>query len=119
MAVQKCTQEQIEWLKANIAEMEQHFETGDLSKAAQTDYDFHIYLAECIQNRFLVRIVKGVYAFFKSSIEKNIRTEELFADAVSHHQEIVECLEKRDPAMVHEVVQHSLSSWRKDIQDKI
>ena len=39
MAVQKCTQEQIEWLKANIAEMEQHFETGDLSKAAASGRD--------------------------------------------------------------------------------
>lgn len=115
LAIQKCTSEDIEQLQTYINEMRYFFHEGEISKAAKTDYQFHVYLCECCRNRFLSRIVLGVYGLFESSIEKNIRTEKLFAEADQHHQKIVECLRKKDVASVHDVISKSLTSWKANV----
>ena len=99
--------------------MRRYFEDGEISKAANMDYQFHMYLTECTKNSFLCRIVAGVYRLFEHSIEKNIRTEELFAQADEHHQEIVDCLRQMDRERIKEVVSHSLSSWKANVRSKI
>ena len=95
------------------------FTNGEIGAAAKLDYQFHQYLAKCTRNQFLERMVLGVYDLFARSIEKNIRTEELFALADIHHQEMVDCIVQRDESRVEEVIARSLSSWRKDIKSKI
>ena len=95
------------------------FTNGEIGAAAKLDYQFHQYLAKCTRNQFLERMVLGVYDLFARSIEKNIRTEELFALADLHHQEMVDCIVQRDESRVEEVIARSLSSWRKDIKSKI
>lgn len=119
LATRKCTDEEIDRLQEMIGQMRQCFAEGKISEAAGLDYRFHIYLTQCARNRFLTRIVTGVYRLFENSIEENIRTEELFAMADDHHQEIVDCLRSRDESRVREVVSHSLSSWQQNIKDKI
>lgn len=118
LAIQKCTDKEIETLQNYITEMRYYFKNYEISRAAKADYDFHIYLADCCHNAFLARIVKGVYRLFERSIEKNIRTEELFAKADEHHQEIVDCLSHRDTESVSKVVEHSLSSWKKNVKKR-
>ena len=60
-----------------------------------------------------------MYRLFEHSIEKNIRTEELFAQADEHHQEIVDCLKNKDKLRIKEVVNRSLSSWKANVRSKI
>ncbi len=119
LAIQKCSQEEIDELQDIIYQMRRHFENGELGKAAKLDYKFHMYLTQCTRNSFLSRIVTGVYKLFEGSIEKNIRTEELFANADEHHQEIVDCLRTRDESRIKQVVGNSLSSWRQNLREKI
>jgi len=119
LAIHKCTEAEIDHLQGMIEQMRQCFAQGRISEAAKLDYQFHIYLTDCTRNRFLSRIVVGVYRLFENSIEKNIRTGELFAMADEHHQEIVDCLRARDESRVREVVSHSLSSWQQNIKNKI
>lgn len=119
LAVRKATGEDICRLQEYINQMRVKFSNGEIGAAAKLDYQFHQYLAKCTRNQFLERMVLGVYDLFERSIEKNIRTEELFASADQHHQEMVDCIEKRDESKVEEVIARSLSSWRKDIKSKI
>ncbi len=112
MAIHKCSDNDIEVMQEYINRMRVCFAEGQLAKASRLDYDFHLYLSKCADNRLLHRIVSGVYALFENSIEQNIRTEELFAKADQHHQAIVDCLKARDQAKVSDVVAQSLSSWR-------
>lgn len=119
LAVRKGTQEDIRQLQEYINEMRVRFLNGEISAAAKLDYQFHQYLAKCTRNCFLERMVSGVYDLFERSIEKNIRTEELFASADAHHQEMVDCISQKDESRVEEVIERSLSSWRKDIKSKI
>jgi len=119
MAIEKRTDEDIEDLKAYVRQMRQYFSSGEMSRAAEADYEFHLCLIDCCRNAFLSRIVKGVYSLFEHSIEKNIRTEALFAKADEHHQEILDCLITRDYGRVKATVANSLSSWKDNIKSKL
>ena len=116
MAICKCTEENIRQLQDYIDRMRYYFRNGEISKAAKMDYEFHLYLIECCRNKFLSRVVTGIYGLFEGSIEKNIRTEEQFAQADEHHQEIVDCLLSKDDSRIKEVVGHSLSSWKENLR---
>jgi GntR family transcriptional repressor for pyruvate dehydrogenase complex len=118
MAISKRTPQDIAKLQSYITQMRNYFKNGEISQAARLDYEFHLYLTECCKNPFLARIVKGVYQLFERSIEKNIRTEELFAKADEHHQNILNCLIDRDYGRVNEVVINSLSSWKENVKKR-
>ncbi len=115
LAIAKGTYEDVEKLEGYIAKMRYHFERGELTLAAKSDYQFHICLAQSCHNRFLSRIVHSVYGLFEGSIENNIRTEEQFAMADRHHQDIVDCLKARDESRITEVISNSLASWRANL----
>lgn len=116
MAVLKATDEDIAILEDLIVQMRTHFQHGDLKLAAKADYSFHMYLAKACHNKFLSRIVSGVYGLFEGSIENNIRTEAQFASADLHHQEMLECLKARDASRIRQVIAESLSSWRANVE---
>ncbi len=115
LAVQKCTKDDITKLKEYIDEMRNAFNSGDISKAAKLDYSFHMFLAQCSRNKFLIRIFSEIYAIFESSIEQNMRNEELFASADKHHAEMVECIEFKNINGVSKVINNSLESWKENI----
>jgi GntR family transcriptional regulator, transcriptional repressor for pyruvate dehydrogenase complex len=119
LAIQKRTETDIKNLNEYIRKMKLYFDSGEISKAAATDYEFHLYLIDCCGNAFLSRIVKGIYSLFAQSFERNIRTEEQFARAVEHHQGILDCLISRDAGKVKETIAASLSSWRKNVKGKL
>lgn len=116
LAIRKCKQSDIEKLESYIQRMEYYFKSGDLSRAANMDYQFHMYLAECSRNPFIIRIFKNIYQLFEKSIEYNIRNEEMFAKADEYHQQMVDCLKNRDESRVPTVILNTLSSWRKSIR---
>lgn len=119
LAVRRATEEDIRQLQEYVNQMRAKFNDGEIGAAAKFDYQFHQYMAKCTRNRLLERMVLGVYNLFERSIEKNIRTEELFASADQHHQAMLDCIKQRDESKVEEVIAQSLSSWRKDVKAKI
>jgi len=119
LAMQKCTDQDLETLEAFIEGMRICFHRGDISRASKLDYEFHLYLAQCCHNSFIQRIITGVYRLFEQSIETNIRSEEEFAKADEYHQQMVDCLRAKDADLISKVVQDSLSSWRRKIHKSI
>jgi len=119
LAIKKCTEDDICQMQQMIDCMREHFAAGRISEAAQEDIRFHCYMMHCTQNRFLERMVLGIYNLFAVSIEQNIRTEELFAQADEHHQAMLNCIKARDSRLVESVIAQSLSSWRRGLKDKM
>lgn len=119
LAVAKSTEEDIRMLQGIIDAMRVKFHEGEISAAARLDVQFHHYLAHCARNRFMERMFLGVYGLFESSIEKNIRTEELFASADDHHQAMLQCIIDRNYSRIDEVIDQSLSSWQNDVKNKM
>ncbi|WP_409970116.1 FadR/GntR family transcriptional regulator [Bengtsoniella intestinalis] len=116
MAVLRATDQDIQALEEIMAQMRTCFTTGDLRGASKVDYQFHMCLATASHNKFLSRIVTGVYGLFEGSIENNICSEAQFAKADHHHQEMLDCLKDRDCTRVRQVVADSLSIWKANVE---
>lgn len=112
LAIDKATDEDIALLQESIELMKVSFAEGDLDKAAAADYQFHIQMVEASKNKFLDRIVKGVYQMFKHSILESVSTEEDFAHAVDYHTHILEVLTNRDKSKVSDVIAMTLQDWQ-------
>jgi len=112
LAIDKATDEDIEGLKKCIITMENSFKDGRLQAAAAADYDFHIRMVEASKNKFLERIVKGVYQLFRHSILKSVSTDEEHAHAVDYHTQILNTLINRDKTKVPDVIAMTLENWR-------
>lgn len=112
LAIDKATDADIQILKNCIQKMEEGFKSGDLNAAAAADYEFHIKMVEAAQNKFLDRIVKGVYQLFKHSILESVSTDEEFAHAVEYHTQILNVLIARDKSKVCDVIAMTLENWR-------
>lgn len=114
LAIAKRTDEDIEKLAEYIRLMRQAFDAGDISLAAQYDYQFHLYIIQCCKNPFFARICETTYMLFEDSIERNIRTEAFFARAEEHHRDILACLKYKRYDQIDTIVEESLSTWRKN-----
>ncbi len=116
VAINKITAQELEHLIELIDQMKACLDSGDFSKAASLDFDFHMFLTQCTGNAFIYKIVAGVYKLFAPSMERNLTSIELYAMADTHHLEMVRCLKEKDIASVHSVIDNSLSSWKKGIK---
>lgn len=116
LAILKADNDDIVALSDLIEEMEDSFSKGDAEAAAAADYAFHMRLVEAAKNKFLIRIVKGVYQLFKHSILESISTEEEFAHAVEYHRQLLELITTRNGEKVSEVVKTTLDSWQDHVK---
>jgi DNA-binding FadR family transcriptional regulator len=113
LAIDKADEEDVNKLELLTASMKSNLDNGKIQEAAKDDYDFHIVLAESTKNRFMARIIKGVYQLYAGSIQDNLRVEE---HAEQNHINILECLKRRDKVNVAEVIKGSLNYWEKNLK---
>lgn len=115
-AMYKATPENIDQLQAIVNEMRKLFDNGDIHTAVEKDIEFHLYMLECCHNKFLTRIVSGVYQLFEPSMENNVRSSTEFAKADKHHQAMIDCLRNKEENKIKEIVSASLSSWKNKLK---
>jgi GntR family transcriptional repressor for pyruvate dehydrogenase complex len=116
LAVEKCTRADIDKLQGYVDQMKESFAKDDLQTVGQLDYAFHMFMLECSRNAFFIRIVKGVYRIFESSIKKNIRIGQWASHADMYHQKMVDCISAHSKLVISDVVSSSLSVWRETIK---
>ena len=115
LAIEKITPEELERLEKNVQEMKNAIRSNDSETAQECDFRFHMMLIESCKNVFFIRIVKGVYSIFKSSIGENVYLEKVDSQAPVYHQRMIDCIKQKDYRHVHEVVADSLITWRERI----
>lgn len=113
LAIDKADDFDVMKLDRLTVKMKENLDTGNVQEAAQADYDFHIALAESTKNRFMARLIKGVYQLYAGSIQDNLRVEE---HAEQNHINILECLKRRDKTHVADVIAGSLNYWDKNLK---
>ena len=116
LSIEKATQKDIDELQHFIDLMRENLKKGNIKAAAEADYNFHIRMVDACQNKLLSRIIKGVYQFFRHSIEVNIKNEEDYAHAAEYHQALLNTIIDRDKARVCDVVATSLKSWSTNVK---
>ena len=118
LAVDKITKEELIELYHNVEEMEQAVQKGDINRAQECDYDFHMKLIEACRNTFFIRILKGIYSIFEKSITSNVEKEKEKSHAPYYHKNILSCIENKEYDKISKVVSDSLSTWFDIIKDE-
>ena len=118
IVMNKCTEEDLAILQEYINKMRAGFIHDEIDKAAENDLAFHYYLAKRTENPFIERMVRSVYKLFEGSIAYNLRNHKVFAQADRIHQDILECLRKKDRVHIHDVITDSLFSWKSMVKMK-
>jgi len=110
------TPEDIKDLQKLIRKMEQSGAELDLDQFYEIDLEFHRRLWAMSGNPYLVavleRIVVPLFAFF---VMKTRRERESYIRSAAMHAKIVEGLETKDAAEMHELMKDTLKGWRDDM----
>ncbi len=118
LAVSRCTEEDIILLEANLEKMISNFGKLSYKELGKIDYEFHLLLIDSCKSAFLSRVVKGVYKMFEFSICENIRREENFANSNVNHRAILDCLKSKSVSKVENVIEESLSAWKRNVHNE-
>lgn len=116
LAILKADDVDVRAMGTCIKNMEESFRKGDLEAAAAADYDFHIQMVESTKNKFLIRIVKGVYRLFRHSILESITTEEVLSHVVDYHNQLLDLIVNKDQESVRDVVAVTLETWQNHVK---
>lgn len=115
LAIDKVTEEEMEQLQRNIDEMREAIRAHDIEQMKKNDLEFHLMLIDFCKNVFFIRIMKGVYGIFESSIWENVRIEQVDSRAADYHQRMLDCIREKKYEDVHQTVVESLSTWRERV----
>jgi len=116
LAICKADDVDVRAMGSCIKNMEESFRKGDLEAAAAADYDFHIQMVASTKNKFLIRIVKGVYRLFRHSILESITTEEVLSHVVDYHNQLLNLIVNKDQESVTDVVAVTLETWQNHVK---
>jgi len=115
-AKENVTPDDINELQKLIRRMEQSGAELDLDQFYEIDLEFHRKLWAMSGNPYLVavleRIVVPLFAFF---VMKTRRERESYIRSAAMHAKIVEGLETKDAAEMHELMKDTLKGWRGDM----
>jgi len=115
-AKENVTPEDIKDLRKLISKMERAGAELDLDQFYQIDLEFHRRLWAMSGNPYLValleRIVVPLFAFF---VMKTRRERESYIRSAGMHARIVEGLETKSAAEMHELMKNTLKGWRDDM----
>ena len=89
----------------------------EAAKAAHLDYEFHMIILKNVNNVFLQRITKGIYSLYFEYIEDTLLSEKRESKAPIHHRAIIDCLRSKDIDNIDTIVDESLTSWIKKLDE--
>ncbi len=105
LAARRATPEQIEKMRALLAEQEAEIRRG--GNGMKADTAFHDLLAEASGNEVLVRIMDGLMDRLHETRESSLRTAGRPAQSLRQHRRILAAIEARDPkAAEKRMVEH-------------
>ena len=114
LAMQKATDEDIDHLRAQVAEFAARIRDG--SQTSDDDLAFHRAVLECTRNPFIVQIGTTIHQLFKNSITRSMQT---IADvALRDHTAILEAFAVRDAAALQDAVLRSFEGWRRSLETR-
>ncbi len=112
MAIEKITPDEIDRLYINVDKMTKAAFNGDIELMLKYDYEFHMLLIDFTKNIFFIRLVKGVYSLFQSTISEVIVYEKSTSKAPFYHRQIVDCIKEKRSEDVDRIVKQSLQTWQ-------
>ena len=118
LAIDKITPLELQNLFENVQNMERAYKNEDTMLARQLDFEFHTMLIEACKNILFVRILKGVYTIFESSIANSVERKREDSNGVHYHTQILNCIQNKEYEQVRTVVSESLMIWYEIVREK-
>lgn len=119
LACDRITEEDIASLRVAATEFEEVLKTGDVTQFAEADVRFHdiIYLAT--DNQRLVHLLYNLREQMYRYRVEYLKREEVHPVLLAEHEEIIECIEKRNKSRAVETICKHIDNQQKTVSDTI
>lgn len=114
LAIDRMSPAQAQQLDRLTRELREAAErNAPVGELLELDVGFHLLLLECTGNRLMVRLGRMLLDLFRPSIRKALERNPW--DAVIGHEEILECVLRRDVQGARDAVMRNLERWRRTL----
>ena len=96
LAIQKCSNKDIKKLRSIQNRSIAAVRKNDVAQLAQCDEQFHTFIVECSQNKFLIDINKKINYSLTNFRSKTFNIPENVHNFIPAHEAIIQAFEKRD-----------------------
>lgn len=113
LAAERVLPEQIEQLRAAVAEMDESME--DMERYTRADQRFHLVLAEATQNMMFPMLIESMAELLRESRKLIFKVKGSPARGQRYHRAIVDALERRDAAAARKTMKEHLDQVDTDV----
>lgn len=106
LAATVCSEEELQHMRKLLSRMEDR--SISINERRETDYAFHVAIAEATKNPLLLLMVSAMKDVFIAMIEKGIFVRGGIEDACKRHEKIMRSLENHDADAAREAMQEHL-----------
>jgi len=116
LAIQKCSDKDIRKLRSIQKRSISAVRKNDVASLAQCDEQFHTFIVECSQNKFLMDINKRLNYRLTSFRSKTFNIPENVQNFIPAHEAIIQAFEKRDVELGQKNLLNHLSYVVEDLE---
>ncbi len=117
LAAKRATAEEIRLLEAALAGAKDALAAGDLHYMPHS-VEFHVALALAAHNHVLLFTVNSFRNMFYDVLEKLLPSEHMAKQAARDHQQILEAIKARDPALAKQLMLRHLKYFEEQVRAK-
>jgi len=115
LVAQRITEKRRERLERVVEEMENAFENNDQKKWVASDIRVHRLIQQMSGNKYISETMALINERIKRIRTLWLQVQGLPAKSTQEHRQIVEAIERRDPAMAQKFMQEHMERVRKEI----
>lgn len=108
LACQRITPEQIEQLKENVVEFKAATRSGDVTRLAQIDVDFHDIIFSATDNRRLIQMLNNLREQMYRFRFEYLKDSEVYEGLIEEHIQVIKNLEERDIQAARENISYHI-----------
>ena len=119
LACERITAEEIEELKCSASEFAQSLQSGDLTEYAEADVKFHDIIYNATDNQRLIQLLYNLREQMYRYRVEYLKRAEMHAILLEEHQNIIECIERRDKEGAKKAIRVHIDNQVKNVAHTI
>jgi len=108
-AVENRTDEELEKLKAYVADIFRSAEINDLDLFLEANYHFHMLIAEMSRLSFIAQLLEPLWMHIGPSVRHSVPNEAMFQSSAQNHKDVYDAIVARNARAASEALQRDIS----------
>ena len=108
-AVENRTDEELEKLKAHVADIFRSAEINDLDLFLEANYHFHMLIAEMSRLSFIGQLLEPLWMHIGPSVRHSVPNEAMFQSSAQNHKDVYDAIVARDATAANKALQRDIS----------